>query len=124
MTRPGRMRRLVTFLGLTAALQGACSTEITLTEGRQVGIVEVRPFDAAGECVMGLRTEFSMPDGSLSRGNNAFNCSFATAGPPGTWTLTFTAPAGYTLAPAQENSVSVSVRNDETARVVVNLVRE
>jgi hypothetical protein len=107
-----------------AALLAACNTEITLTEGHQIGIVDVRPFDAAGECVMGLRTEFSLPDGSVKHGNSAFNCYFATSGPPGVWTLTFTAPAGYALAPDQENPVSVSVRDEETARVDVTLVHE
>ena len=120
------MRTLACFLVLVlAALPLAgCSTEITLSEGRRTGYVNVRPVDAAGDCVMGLSTEFLGPDGSIARGTNAFNCDFTTSGRPGVWTLTFTVPEGYSLAPDQQNPVNITVANNEIARTVVNLVRE
>ena len=115
------MRTLRCALVLAALLLPACNTEITLSEGRNPGYVEVRPVNAAGDCVMGLTVEFTVPNGTIYRGLNAYDCYFATSGPPGTWTLTFSAPEGYDLAPTQENPVRVEVRGHDRTVVPVRL---
>ncbi|HLL83056.1 MAG TPA: hypothetical protein VK420_10410 [Longimicrobium sp.] len=101
----------------------SCSTEIVLTRNRHPGLLEVRPVDAAGTCVLGVSLEFTPPDGGVSRGTNAFQCPFTSGGEPGEWSVRVTPPQGYVLAAGQESVVRAVVRRDETTAVTVRLAR-
>ena len=112
-------------VAVVSALLGlsACNTEIVLTEDRHPGHVEIRPVDSAGECVKGVLIDFTLPDGSISRGMNAYHCQFIAAGPPGEWIVAITPPQGYALGPDQERTVRITVAKRETTLVAARLVR-
>lgn len=110
-------------LALLLALAG-CGTEIVLTPNRRPGMLFLDFVDGGGACVRGVQMEFAVPGGSPMRGVNAYECFFGTAGPPGEWTVTLTPPAGYALAPGQQNPLVVRVRKGETLRRRIVLVAQ
>lgn len=121
MKRIAMLRRtagMVLLLGCAS-----CGTEIVLTEDRHPGYLEIRPVDAEGACVLGVSIEFTPPRGAVSRGMNAYGCSFTTGGDPGEWIVRVTPPPGYLLAAGQESAVQASVRKDEKTQVTVRLAR-
>jgi hypothetical protein len=59
----------------------------------------------------------------VSRAAIAYDQAFVTAGPPGTWRVLFTPPAGYVPVQDQPNPALVDVAPHARAELVIRLRR-
>lgn len=84
--------------------------------------LEVAVVDPAGRQVPGATLRFRAPDGVVTAAGTTEFGPFLMTGPAGRWTVTVTAPAGYTPAPGQVNPVPIATVAAQTIAVRIELV--
>jgi hypothetical protein len=89
--------------------------------GDPTSAVVVIVVDEVGRPVDGVPLLFGAPGGLVLRGASNVAVPFGTSGPPGTWTVTVTPPAGYVVAPGHPNPVTVTVAGGAQAEVRIVL---
>lgn len=112
--------------GARLTLQGADGTTYSFRLVRpwshEVGYLEVAVVDGEGRLVAGALLEFRAPDGIVTRAASSEDHTFTTSGPPGDWTVTLTAPPGYSVGPSQDNPQTASVETARTTSIRFVLV--
>ncbi len=111
----------VAVLAMAISLLGGC---VVVGEGSTSGLLRLQAVDEAGEGVggVGVKIEYPRDVVSLSFTTDAQG-RLHTSGPEGTWQLTITPPAGYTVAASQANPFTIRTRRLEEFHVTVRLSR-
>jgi hypothetical protein len=115
------VKGLLAMLGIAVSLSGGC---IPVGEGSTSGLLRLRAEDEGGQGVGGVGVKIEYPRDVLSLSfTTDTQGRLHTSGPKGTWQLTITPPAGYTVPASQANPFSIRTRRLEEFHVTVRLVR-
>lgn len=117
------VRSWVAVLVIVVSVMSACVPIVGEGESTS-GLLRLRAEDAAGNGVpgVGVKIEFPSPPSPDHFTTDAHG-RLDTSGPEGTWHLTITPPAGYTMAASQANPFSIKTRRQQEFHVTVRLTR-
>lgn len=116
------MQRLV--IGAATMLLPAAVTAChpVVGEGRtEAGTVRLHVVDTSSRGIAGVPVTFQVPREPEIREVTDSSGRVETHGTQGTWRITVTPPAGYSVPSAQSNPLSVRVRRLHTTEVTVHL---